>query len=133
MKDNSFGYIILALIILSGSIFIGLTQKEEIKEYDVVVSINGTDYEAIIYNTNKVIVGYNDCSFDSCFLKTKKYNYSNNNMKVFKDELKKYEFIDYDESITSDFIIYDIKNNKAIYNGDYNLINLVNKIVLGSY
>ena len=48
MKDNSFAYVIIALIIIIGSIFIGITQKEGKEEYNIVYTIYGKKYEAII-------------------------------------------------------------------------------------
>lgn len=132
MKDNAFVGVILALIILGGSIFISFTQKKEIEEYNIILTINGTEYGGIIYSNNKVIVNYQSCLGTNCYIEQKKYQYSDEQMLEFRNLLNNYNFEKYESEKTYDSILYDVINDKAIYDIDYKLVNSLKKILLGN-
>lgn len=132
MQNNSFGYVILGVIILLGSIFVSFMQKSSISEYNIISSINGVRYEGIIYSDNRVVVSYNSCFNSNCYVDTKEYNYSKEKMESFKDLLNNYEFIEYNNE-DYNFIVYNIKYNSFIDNYDSSLINVINNILLGKF
>ena len=139
MKDNSFGYVIIALIIIIGSIFIGITQKDVKEEFNILCAINGKKYEAVIYTNNTVKVGYQNCISNNCYIETKEYRYSKEKMKEFRNEFEEsytyYEEYDVNKQYTN--VIYNIKLNKALYDesisNNYKLVNIVEKILTGNY
>ncbi len=134
MKDNSFAYVILALIILAGSIFVAIAVPDKKEEYNVITTINTTKYEAIIYTNNTIIVGYEKCIGSNCFNETKEYKYSKEVMDEFRTMITNLnnDFIEYDEDKTYSVIIYDANTNKALYDpNNFELINLTNKLILG--
>ena len=139
MKDNSFAYVIIALIIIIGSIFIGITQKEGKEEYNIVYTINGKKYEAIIYTNNTVKIAYQNCIGDNCYIENKKYKYEQEKMEEYRKKIEENSnnFEEYDESKKYTNIIYDVNSNKALYDkaitNDYQLTHIVEKILTGNY
>ena len=139
MKDNLFGYVIIAIAIIIGSIFIGITQKEGKEEYNIVYTINGKKYEAIIYTNNTVKVGYQNCIGDNCYIETKEYKYAKDKMEEYRKKIEEYSnnFEEYDESKKYTNIIYDVNSNKALYDkafiNDYQLTDIIGKILMGNY
>ena len=75
MKNNSLAYVIVALIILAGSLIVSFIYKEGKEEYNIIYTIGSTRYEAIVYTNNTVKVGYKNCFGSSCYAETKKYKY----------------------------------------------------------
>ena len=139
MKDNLFGYVIIAIAIIIGSIFIGITQKEGEEEYNIVYTINGKKYEAIIYTNNTVKVGYQNCIGDNCYIETKEYKYSKDKMEEYREELEEsslyYEEYDANRQYTN--IIYNVKSNQALYDesisNNYELVDIIGKMLTGNY
>lgn len=133
MRDNSFGYVIIGLFVLAGSIIISFFYKKDVEEYNLIASLNGVKYEAVIYTNNKVIVGYESCLGDNCYVETKEYHYSKQKMNEFRSLLNKYSFEEYDDSRVYKVLLYRISDDKIIYDGDYVLVSLINNILLGEY
>lgn len=134
MKDNSFAYVILALIILVGSIIVAFLVPEKKEEYNIISTINGTKYEAIIYTNNVVAVGFHRCIGNNCFNETKEYKYSKEVMNELRNMIKSFDndFVEYDKDEIYNILIYDTNTDKALYDPDsYELINLTNRLILG--
>lgn len=139
MKDNSLAYVIVALIILAGSILVSFIYHDGKEEYNIIYTIGGKRYEAIVYTNNTVKVGYKTCLGSNCYTETKEYKYSASKMNDFRTMVSQSSasYEDYSPSREYTNIIYVVEDEKALYDtsiSNNQALNMVtNKILTGEY
>lgn len=139
MKNNSLAYVIVALIILAGSLIVSFIYKEGKEEYNIIYTIGSTRYEAIVYTNNTIKVGYKNCFGSSCYAETKKYKYSKSKMNEFRTMINNSSasYEEYNPSREYNSIIYVIDNEKALYDtsitNNQELNIMTKKILTGEY
>ncbi len=139
MKENSLGYVIVGIFILIGAVIISFFYNKGIEEYDIIYTIGGKRYEAIVYTNNTVKVGYKNCIGSNCYTETKVYKYSKSKMNEFRNmvNLNSSNYEEYNPSRVYTNIIYIVENEKALYDSsilnNHELNIITNKILTGSY
>ena len=114
MEDN-YSLVIIFLIILAGSLFIGVRNITNKEIMNIIYKETNITYEAVIYRNNKIKVTKQDCSEDLCFIDS--FTEKGTHIKEFVSYIKTLEnnFLPYDELKEYLYIVYLNKENTALY------------------
>ena len=114
MEDN-YSLVIIFLIILAGSLFIGVRNITNKEIMNIIYKETNITYEAVIYRNNKIKVTKQDCSEELCFIDS--FNEKGTHIKDFINYVETLEnnFLPYDELKEYSYIVYLNKENTALY------------------
>ena len=119
MENKSFGYVIIAIMILAGSLVIGAIKIKNKEILEIVYIEDKITYGITVRKSGIIDIDILNCSDTWCFGESRKNKYTKEETKSLYNYIISFEkhFTEYNGINNSSYVIYINDYEKALYEG----------------